>query len=471
MALEYYTPGVYVEEVSGGDKPVTAAPTSIVGFIGETRTGPVNKPIQVTSWTQYFNAFIGYRTVPKVNARGALEKDADGNPMTTEVAGEKKTYLDWAVYTHFANGGAKCHVVGVGSDYKTFIADMEAQFADAAAAAEAADEDKKEAADAIAESYKAELEALQEQSAAAADFDLNNAIIGNDGGPNKRSGLSCFKDVSEVAILCAPGITASPVQQEMLSYVENANIFCVLDAPETLEDLEAYGLSTDFVGLSQLPGKCASKQAALYFPWVKVYDPVTKSDITVPPSGFVTGVYGRVDDSRGVHKAPANEPIRLATGLAYTLNDAEQESLNMKGVNVIRSFADAGLLIWGARTTITAADPEWKYINVRRLFNMVEKSIQDGTNWAVFEPNDPALWNKLQRNVSAFLLRIYNSGAMAGTTPDQGFFVNCNATTNPQENIDAGIVTVEIGIAPVKPAEFVVFKIAQVKPGATSLAG
>ena len=293
------------------------------------------------------------------------------------------------------------------------------------------------------------------------------AIIRLDEGTNISGYIT--GDINEIAILCAPGVTASGVVGEILSFVETFNIFCILDAPRDLKYLEEASLSPDLNGLSQLPGKCASKQAAIYFPWINVYDPVTTKNRATAPSGAIAGVYARVDNERGVHKAPANEVVRLATSLTYNLSDAEQETLNQKGMNVIRNFTDSGILIWGARTTITTSDAEWKYINVRRLFNMIEKSIHDGTAWAVFEPNNQVLWAALRRNVSAFLFRIYNSGALAGASSNEAFFVKCDTTTNPQENIDAGIVSVEIGIAPVKPAEFIVFKIAQIKPGATDL--
>jgi phage tail sheath protein FI len=152
-------------------------------------------------------------------------------------------------------------------------------------------------------------------------------------------------------------------------------------------------------------------------------------------------------------------------GREYNLSDAEQGTLNQNGINCLRNFSDIGIRVWGARTTITVADPEWKYVNVRRLFNMVEKSLMDGSKWAVFEPNDVFLWKKLTRNVTAFLLRLHRSGALAGSE-SEAFFVKCDATTNPEENVDAGIVTIEVGIAPVKPAEFIVFRVSQKSPTA-----
>jgi len=454
MALEYNTPGVYVEEISSSSTSMTAAPTNIVGFIGETKTGSLNTPVVVTSFAEYFEKFIGYTFKDKVTPRGTVAKDVDGNTIQENVPNEKTSDLDWAVYVFFANGGGKCHVVSVNKaeDNSDKITKLEDSIAK-----ESNNKDKKAAEAKIAEINK-EIASLQNSGS------IDKLIIGTDGGPNKRTGLSCFKDVNEVALLCAPGITSSSVLLDLISYAEAANIFAILDAPVELDDLKGYGLSTDLKGLSGLSGKMASKQAAIYFPWINVND--NGVNRVVAPSGFAAGVYSRVDNERGVHKAPANENIRFAESLVYTLNDNEQEELNKNGINCIRNFSTAGIKIWGARTTVAQLDPQWKYINVRRLFNMIEKSVQEGSNWAIFEPNDSKLWGALTRNTKAFLSRIYSSGALAGNSDGEAYFVKCDSSNNSQEDIDAGRVTIEVGIAPVKPAEFIVFKISQKAPGA-----
>jgi phage tail sheath protein FI len=458
MALEYYTPGVYVEEISSGSAPMTAAPTNIVGFLGETGTGELNKPTLITSFADYFDKFIGYTLKDKITPRGTVAKDVDGNVIKENVPNDKMTDLDWGVYVFFANGGAKCYVVSVNQieDKSEKIASVKEKIEKETKALESA-KDKKQGEAKLVELNK-ELSALSSGGGA----NIDKQLIGNDGGPNKRTGLTCFKDVGEVAILCAPGVTSQGVLLELVSYAEAANIFAVVDAPESLDGLRAFGLSTDFLGLSGLSAKLASKQTALYFPWVQVAD--DKSTRSVSPSAFAAGIYARVDADRGVHKAPANEPVRLAATLSYTLNDTEQETLNTNGINCLRDFSDTGIRVWGARTTVSQIDPEWRYINVRRLFNMVEKSLEQGTKWAVFEPNDSKLWGSLTRNTKAFLSRVHATGAFAGSEAE-GFFVKCDASNNPQENIDAGIVTIEVGIAPVKPAEFIVFKISQTAPG------
>jgi phage tail sheath protein FI len=198
---------------------------------------------------------------------------------------------------------------------------------------------------------------------------------------------------------------------------------------------------------------------AYYFPWVSMYDTAADAKVFAPPSGGICGVYSRVDSQRGVHKAPANEIFRTALGLKYSLTDAEQELLNPRGINCIREFPGRGIRVWGARTV--SSNPEWRYVNVRRLFCMVEQAIQNGTNWVVFEPNTRDLWKKITRNLTSFLLNTWKSGALFGDTPEEAFYVRCDDELNPPESIDAGYVVVEVGLAPAKPAEFVVFRVSQ----------
>jgi hypothetical protein len=195
-----------------------------------------------------------------------------------------------------------------------------------------------------------------------------------------------------------------------------------------------------------------------------VYDPATNANIHVPPSGHIAGVWGRNDDTRGVHKAPANEPVRGVVAVGCDLTSREQELLNPVGINCVRSFPGRGIRIWGARTL--SSDPEWRYVNVRRLFNYLEESILNGTQWVVFEPNDPALWARVRRTITAFLTNEWRKGALFGLTPDEAFYVKCDSETNPPEVVDVGQLVCEIGVAPVKPAEFVIFRLAQFSGGA-----
>jgi hypothetical protein len=209
-----------------------------------------------------------------------------------------------------------------------------------------------------------------------------------------------------------------------------------------------------------------SKFATLYYPWVEVMDPITSRPIMVPPSGHVAGIWARVDGSRGVHKAPANEVVLGANGLGFQVTHEEQGGLNRVGLNCIRAFAGRGIRVWGARTL--SSDPEWRYVNVRRLFNYISESIIEGTQWAVFEPNDDRLWTRLRISTYNFLMRTWRDGALFGATPEEAFFVKCDAETNPPDVIEAGQVIIEVGVSPVKPAEFVIFRISQFTGGGTA---
>jgi hypothetical protein len=186
----------------------------------------------------------------------------------------------------------------------------------------------------------------------------------------------------------------------------------------------------------------------------------------MPPSGHLAGVYARVDAERGVFKAPANEQIRGVIGLERVIGRNDQDHLNPEGINCIRSFPGRGILIWGARTL--SSDAQWRYINVRRLFCNIEESILQGTQWIVFEPNDQVLWRQIRRDISAYLTVQWRSGSLFGSTAEQAFFVKCDEETNPSELRDLGYCIVEVGLSPVKPAEFVVFRISQMRDGAGS---
>ena len=290
-----------------------------------------------------------------------------------------------------------------------------------------------------------------------------------------KLGLYAFDDCDDMAIHVAPGLNFNQ-QRETLEHCETRkDRFAIIDGPlVSTGDLDIPASAKGF--------------GAMYVPWVKVTKPswfvgkapdtalrgmirrklipVEKNEMYVPPSGHVAGVFARVDGERGVHKAPANEIVMGITGLSQNINRIEQGQYNDRGINVIRIFKDRGIRIWGARTLATKSDPQWKYVNVRRLFIMIEQSVMQGMQWAVFEPNDKFLWSKLSRDVRAYLLRVWRSGALFGNTPEEAFYVKCDGETNPRYLIDAGQVNVQIGICPVKPAEFVVFSIGQWDGGA-----
>lgn len=278
-----------------------------------------------------------------------------------------------------------------------------------------------------------------------------DTFMGTDNGPGKRTGIQAFLDNDNVSIMAVPGITDPNVQLTLVAHCENlGSRFAVLDVPEDLSKTDEILVHRNMVD---------SSYAAMYHPWLTVFDPLDKKNIHIPPSGSVVGIYARSDNSRGVHKAPANEIVRGCTGLSIPFNKGEQDVLNPKGVNLIRSFPGQGIRVWGARTT--SSDPSWKYVNVRRLFIYLEESIKANTNWVVFEPNDERLWSRVKRTIDGFLRTMWREGALAGSTEADAFFCNIGYTTMSQDDIDNGRLICVIGVAPVKPAEFVIFRITQ----------
>jgi phage tail sheath protein FI len=267
-----------------------------------------------------------------------------------------------------------------------------------------------------------------------------------------RTALALYEAIDEIAIVAVPGALVAAVQTEITGHCENMqDRFAILD-----------GQVTTTITVAAIQGTVSdSDYAALYFPRIQVFDPITSGLIYVQPSGHMAGIYARVDATRGVHKAPANEPVRGALGLEYLVSRNEQEGLNPDGINVIRGF-DGNFKVWGARTLGGQANGETMYINVRRLLNFLRESLDEGTQFAVFEPNAQPLWAKITRTVTAFLTNVWRDGALFGTAPEQAFFVRCDETTNPAEVREIGQVITEIGVAIVKPAEFVIFRISQV---------
>ncbi|HEY3039052.1 MAG TPA: phage tail sheath C-terminal domain-containing protein [Pyrinomonadaceae bacterium] len=394
------TPGIYIQEVPTGARPIEAVGTSTAAFIGVAPNADAypHEARGINNWSQFAKDF---------SAEGAAS-----------------TPLSLAVNGFFQNGGSRCYVVNIGT--------------------------KKE-------------------------------LVG-DG--RQRKGIEVLEEVDEVAIVAAPGFSDAASYAVILEHCERlGDRVAILDAPEDVRDisqLKIVATSGPAKPKKGAPAEGASAEptaptggvrapqsergyAAYYFPWLVVRDPVSKQLANVPPSGHIAGIYARTDATRGVHKAPANEAVRGALDLTYNVTRQEQGELNPLGVNCIRQFATQGILVWGARTL--ASDPQWRYINVRRLFNRIEESIANGTRWVVFEPNDRTLWKSIRRDITAFLMLQWREGALMGATPEEAFFVQCDEETNPPEVIDAGMVVTVIGIAPVKPAEFVIFRIGQSAAG------
>jgi phage tail sheath protein FI len=391
----YASPGIYVEEVPSGARPIGAVGTSTAGFVG-TAPDPAarrDEAVAVNSWSEFLRLYASPQDAPS-------------------------TALARAVFGFFDNGGGRCFVVNV----------------------------------------------------APGD------PIG--GGGRRRSGLAALEAIDEVAIVAAPGYTDAHAYEDVLAHCERlGDRVAILDPPAEFAEIEALtrvataraaGKADDKGHPADNGGGLRPRQSdygTLYAPWIVVRDPLTGEPVATPPSGHVAGVWARTDTTRGVHKAPANEPLRGVVDLTYRITRAEQEVLNPAGVNCIRYFPAEGVRIWGART-LAAEASEWRYLNVRRLFSMLKESIADGTRWIVFEPNDQLLWRSIRRDIGAFLNRVWLDGALLGRTAQEAYFVKCDEETNPPEVRDAGQVVAEIGVAPVKPAEFVVFKLSQSSIGA-----
>lgn len=514
MATTYLSPGVYVEEVDRGPKPIQGVSTSVAAFIGFTEKGPVNEATLVTNWTQFVEtfggflegAFLPYSVYGYFNNGGNLcfvlrlptsedgkepaaalpvattkllsqaaaaaptlsvaakepgqEVDVTISPSSEEGAGDDQFDISFKVgdqtetftgLTFSTRKGAKT-VVDTINATSTLV-----MVADLAAPGSLA-----ERVPAMG-SYNVavpETKALVELDVSAKTFE---------GDVAERKGIGGLEVIEEITMLCAPDLMSAylagalddsglmAAQLAMIAHCENmGDRVAILDAPPGMNPQQVAKWRRDDAGYD-------SKYAALYYPWVEVVDSEGKP-FDLPSSGHVAGIYARVDSERGVHKAPANEIVRGALGVAMQVTKGEQDILNPMGVNCIRKFPGRGIRVWGAR--LLSSDPAWRYINVRRLFNYVEESIRDGTQWVVFEPNDSFLWGRVRRDITAFLNTVWRTGALFGTTPDKAFYVKCDEELNPAEVRDQGQLIVEIGMAPVKPAEFVIFRISQWAGGA-----
>ncbi|HEX7151024.1 MAG TPA: phage tail sheath subtilisin-like domain-containing protein [Thermoanaerobaculia bacterium] len=401
----YLTPGVYIEELKLGPRTIEGVGTSTAGFVGiaPDAAAHLNAPVAITNWSQFVREYAP--------------------------PGSASTPLSHAVFGFFLNGGQLCYVVNVGAD---------------------------------------------------------GSLTGDASG---RKGLDVLETVDAVAIVAAPGFADAGSYDAVLSHCERLkDRVAVLDAPAEFANLDLFTrvASAGVTGTRRrreggdaaAPAADAGGQApglrprvsdggygALYIPHIITQDPLNpKERVAISPSGHIAGIYARTDAERGVHKAPANEVIRGALGVTYAVTHAEQGQLNLNGVNVIRAFDDS-IRVWGART-VAGPGSEWRYVNVRRLFAFIEESIQRSTRWCVFEPNDVPLWNSIVRDVRAFLTLLWRQGALMGATPEEAFFVKCDRETNPPDVVDAGQVVTIVGVAPVKPAEFVIFRIGQSAGGA-----
>ncbi|MDD2973423.1 MAG: phage tail sheath subtilisin-like domain-containing protein [Lachnospiraceae bacterium] len=275
-------------------------------------------------------------------------------------------------------------------------------------------------------------------------------FIGEDNGPGKRSGIQSFVENNQVSMMAVPGITSPEVIVALVTHCENTKSrVAVIDMPRDM---------TKTKDLIEYRGMIDSTYAAMYHPWIQIYDRSTNKAGYIPPSGAILGVYSKTDIERGVHKAPANETI-ACTGLSTNYTTGEQDILNPEGVNLIRALPGQGIRVWGARTA--SSNSSFKYINIRRLFIYVEESIKANTNWVVFEPNDATLWSRVSLTVSSFLNTMWRNGMLSGSSPSEGYFVEIGTSTMTQDDIMNGRLICNIGIAPSRPAEFVIFRVTQ----------
>jgi phage tail sheath protein FI len=524
---EYLYPGVYVEEIDTGNKPIEGVSTSTVGFLGVAERGPA-VPTFLTSFGDYRRSFGGY--VKETIQGAAVDR-----------------YLAYAVEGFFTNGGLRCFVQRVfhkdpqqpsnSAQTATKVADQKmeidaigpgawgnrvaysidkaglkddslfkltilywsdtppADFANPGptSASPSLTEvfDNLSAVPSASTFYESEINGLSNlvtvkqvgpgspaktaipavppspANPQGTPAQPNNALLtsGSDGtivpgdfqgdatDPENKTGLEALADIDEISILCCPdefyfNPTDTTISQYLVDQCELLKYrFAILQAPVKAP---APGFHNPSI---------PSKYAAYYYPWLYIVSPTTGTQLLIPPGGQIAGIYARSDTNRGVQKDPANEQILGIDHLQLQINNGQQAILNPLGVNCLRYFKGQGNLVWGGRTTIP--DPDWKYISVRRLFIFVEKSIQNGTQWVVFEPNDAPLWARVIRSVSDFLTGLWKNGMLQGQTKEQAYFVRCDRTTMTQADIDNGRLIMVIGIAPLKPAEFVIFRIGQ----------
>ena len=280
---------------------------------------------------------------------------------------------------------------------------------------------------------------------------FEDMYIGQDDGLAQRSGIQSFIEINDVSIMLVPGIAKLTVQNALIAHCEKmANRFAILDVPLTMTTVNQ---------LCEYREQFDTNYGAIYHPWLQITDPLLKKNIYTPPSGTVAGVYARVDGSRGIWKAPANEVVKNVVGLSIQYNESEQARLNPKGVNLIRSLPGMGIRVWGARTC--SSDGNWKYVNVRRMFTYLEESIKVNLNWVIYEPNNENLWSRVSKSINDFLTKIWRNGGLVGSTPNEAFFVNVGRLTMTEDDILNGRLICEIGVALVRPTEFITFRITE----------
>lgn len=519
----YTAPGVYVEEVPSSQKVLTAAPTAVTAFVGFTEKAPTDDPNDpeglaprlVTSWVQFEQLYGGFvpgailplsvygyflnggtqayivrvphsvpAGKPAIGAIPAADR-ALGSPLSFASI-EADADLTIAVESAEAPDGEDgpnpftIVVLESGEPVETFSDLTLGGPRDAAKVINASSTKVKvevkldEAAD-----LASQIELLKPGSYPLEKADPAPAVVTGRqfaGSESARTGINGLALADEVTIVAVPDLVTAAtredgtldlglwkaVQTSLIAHCEqHANRVAILDAPPGMTPQQIKEWRSDVAQYD-------SPFATLYYPWIKVENPIgngSDSEVLIPPSGHVAGVWARTDEARGVWKAPANDTLRGVLDVERAITQAEQGVLNPIGINAIRPFGTRGIRIWGARTL--SSDTDWTYLNVRRLFNMVETTILEGTQWAVFEPNNVALWEGVTRTLTGFLTGLWQAGALFGASASEAFYVKCDESTNTPQSIDEGKLIVEVGLSPVKPAEFVVFRISQTKQTAS----
>lgn len=526
---EYLTPGVYVEEFEIGAKPIEGVSTSTAAFLGETERGPTY-PQLVTSFPEYKRLFGGFFNDTKflpyavdgffnnggkrafiariVDKEGALAAEAAVDSVRISAVGEGL----WGTRVAFRIKPASTVPNGFRLQVHYWTAatlpatpvdpvptdPAEIEATRAQLRQQARPQQSEDFDDLVIDEHSPNfvekrvangLSMLVQLTHIAgnttvpqpgpltflaggvdgADVDLDDYKGRVDPVPatgQKRSGMAALDEppFEDVAIVYAPDAFAEPgLPEELMTYCENDKYrFLVLDAPRGQAQIATIDPRSGMP-----PGGRASQYAAFYYPWITVFDADSGARKLVPPGGHVAGIYARTDIERGVFKAPANEVVRGALELEFEVTDGAQGILNPRGVNAIRAFPGRGRRVWGARTL--SDDTLWKYVSVRRLFIFLEASIFRGTQWVVFEPNDQRLWGRVKQTITEFLRTQWRSGALFGATEDEAFFVRVDRSTMTDDDINNGRLIVLIGVAPVRPAEFVIFRIAQLTASATTV--
>ena len=521
---EYLSPGVYVEEISVGPKPIEGVSTSTAAMLGPTERGP-ESPKLVTSWLDFQRWYGGYLPdvsylaysvrgffdnggqrcfigrITSTNAKvttgavgnlniSATGRGAWGNKIRIKVddATQKTNNgRNWfrVNILYFSNPPEDNDFVDPTSTDPKDLANPKRRIPDVLEVYDNLSE-VKDAGNSVVTVLNSSSRLVRVAWNDSGPDRLPNqgftklGTIGDDGGnivagdyigddkpipgspdPKKEllgrgRGLEAIDAIDEVNLLMAPDqvqtspADLTPVTEELINRCQILkDRFAVISLARGLSDVGA------------VPARPDTSFGACYYPWIEVFDPSANDTRLIPATGHVAGIMARTDIERGVHKAPANETVRGALNLEFPVTKQMQDILNPRGVNCIRDFRSdrRGIRLWGARTM--SSDAEWKYINVRRLFLFLEESIDEGTQWVVFEPNYEATWARVTRSITNFLIRVWRSGALAGTVQDEAFFVKCDRTTMTQDDLDNGRLICYIGVAPVKPAEFVIFRISQ----------